>query len=135
MKKALEAIGSSGKYQKIVIAIMGFSWVATTFSVMINSFIFMNPVFKCGDLELPEPEACLRPGYCKIVNDYSGVYEAGLYCEESQTRATIQGMYAIGCLIGVLVVAILSDIKGRRFSILLSLISGILGTICLLKGI
>ena len=80
MKRALNEVGSSGKYQIIAIAILGFSWVVVTYSVMINSFIFMNPVFMCGSSEFPEPEACIRPGYCKIINAYTGVYEAGLYC-------------------------------------------------------
>lgn len=114
---------------------MTLSWILITYSVMINSFIFMNPVFHCGGLELPEPEACQRPGFCKILNDYTGVYYAGIYCESRQVRSMIQGIYPLGCLLGVLVVSVLSDIKGRRFSILFSIVNGIVGTLCLLKGI
>lgn len=80
VRRAVDRVGSFGVYQKVLIALMSLAWILITYSVMINSFVFMNPLFMCGSQELPEPVACLHPRTCRIQNDYTGVYEAGLYC-------------------------------------------------------
>ena len=49
IRSALDKVGSTGHYQKTIIVIFSFSWVLITYSTMINSYIFMNPLFICND--------------------------------------------------------------------------------------
>ena len=54
VKKAIHKVGSSGKYQIFLILLMCIVWTQITFSGMINSYVFMNPVFKCNGKITPE---------------------------------------------------------------------------------
>ena len=53
LKKSISLINSTGKYQIAVISLMCFVWVLITFSGMINSYVFMNPIFSCNDKVRP----------------------------------------------------------------------------------
>ena len=45
IKKSISLIGSTGKYQIFIIVLMCLVWTQITFSGMINSYVFMNPIF------------------------------------------------------------------------------------------
>ena len=55
-------------------------------------------------------------------NDYTLTAKNGLYCgEKADDRNLIQSMVGLGSLFGVIIVNILSDFIGRKFSYLLSI--------------
>lgn len=61
---------------------MSVIWIVSTFSATIGAFIFMNPLFTCGNESKTEVEACLNIKQCHVENDFTGAYYMGLYCEQ-----------------------------------------------------
>lgn len=47
VKNALEAIGSRGKYQKLLIVYLFFIAAEVNYLLFGPTFIFMNPLFEC----------------------------------------------------------------------------------------
>jgi MFS family permease len=65
------------------------------------------------------------------VNPYTITAYAKLYCgDEKNTRALIQSMLGIGAILGVLLINLISDYQGRKFSFILALLLGGLSVIC-----
>jgi MFS family permease len=63
-------------------------------------------------------------------NDYTITAYTKLYCDDKKVlRELIQSMLGIGACLGVLFVNFVSDLKGRKFSFIFSLLSGILATL------
>ena len=42
------------------------------------------------------------------------VAEVGLYCEKNWARVTIQSIFPLGSFIGLLIMNVISDTRGRR---------------------
>lgn len=53
-----------------------------------------------------------------------------LYCKKQFERVSYQTMFSIGSLIGLICMNIIADTKGRRISVILSLILANIGCIC-----
>jgi hypothetical protein len=47
----------------------------------------------------------------------------------------LQSIFAFGCMIGVIVIPIINDLKGRKFSIFICLLSMVMGDLGLFIGI
>lgn len=65
----------------------------------------------------------VRCGYIFFneVNDFTIVYKMKLYCEQQYKRSIIQSSLSIGSLLGLLVMNVVSDFKGRKFALLMDL--------------
>ena len=64
------------------------------------------------------------------VNDFTITAYAGLYCENQTYRNLIQSTLYIGSVIGLFIMNMLSDTKGRKFSFVLSLAIANVGVLC-----
>lgn len=95
----------------------------------------MNPLFVCNGIDTTEPNACLDLRKCSITNDFTAVFRNELYCEKQNIRSTIQSIFALGLVIGMIVMPILGDIFGRRIVLLLVFATGITAMSTLLIAI
>jgi hypothetical protein len=55
-----------------------------------------------------------------LVNGYTVTAENKLYCELKGQRQAIQTMFGVGAVLGVLLVNLVSDYRGRKFSLMQS---------------
>ena len=70
----------------------------------------------------------------EIVNDYTITGQIKLYCGDKKTdRNTIQSMFGVGAAIGILLNNFISDVQGRKFSLIIALLMQILSVYCNLK--
>jgi hypothetical protein len=69
--------------------------------------------------------------YIDLVNSFTIVKYAGLFCNGQVDRNIIQVALAVGSIIGSFVMNFVSDVKGRRFSMIVALSVGIVGTACI----
>lgn len=65
-----------------------------------------------------------------LVNDFTITAYAGLYCENQTYRNLIQSTLYIGSIMGLFIMNMLSDTKGRKFSFTLSLAIANVGILC-----
>lgn len=61
--------------------------------------------------------------FYSLVDDFTVVADIGLYCGKSWARVTIQSIFPLGSFIGLLIMNVISDTRGRRQAFL-----GALGT-------
>lgn len=54
-------------------------------------------------------------------NDYTIVAKMGLYCSQQYKRSIIQSSLSVGSLLGLVIMNVLSDLKGRRYALLADL--------------
>lgn len=55
----------------------------------------------------------------------------GLYCDKQGERDAIQALLSIGSLVGLIVMNVVSDIRGRKFVLIIDLIIAVLGSLCI----
>ena len=136
IKHHLETIcKNSNRYQVQIIFIMCLVWVSITYTSMIGAFVFMNPLIECDGKPTVEHEACQKIEQCTITNQFTATYTHKLICEQESSRLQIQSVFAMGCLIGLFCLPMMSDWKGRKFSLTLGLLLDIFGTGVLLMGL
>ena len=70
-----------------------------------------------------------------MTNDFTAAYKNNLFCDKELIRSTIQSIFGLGYIIGKVSFPLIADIIGRRKSILIVLLLGILAMISLLLGI
>ena len=58
-----------------------------------------------------------------------------LYCEDQYKRSIIQSSLSIGSLFGLILMNIVSDIKGRKFALMVDLIIAIVSAACINNAI
>jgi len=124
MDEALEAVGSSGKYQIILATIIIFaSPMALLLSLSFPLFTSL-PKFTCLDLPTNTFLLCSHQDYCLKDNlsrsiDYSKsinnfVLEFELYCEDEYFIGLIASSYFIGVITGTIMLSRVPDIFGRE---------------------
>jgi MFS family permease len=59
----------------------------------------------------------------------------GLYCDNRYMRMMLQSIFSIGSIIGTIYIPMLNDLKGRKFSFYVTLLTTLIGDIGLLIGI
>lgn len=67
---------------------------------------------------------------CYLVNDFTITAYADLYCDNQTYRNLIQSTLYIGSVMGLFIMNMLSDTKGRKFSFLLSWGIANIGILC-----
>lgn len=72
---------------------------------------------------------------CIIENDFTAVVKNKLYCDKLQIRSTIQSIFALGLVIGMIAVPLGGDIFGRRRTIIANFTVGIVGFSILIVAI
>ena len=132
---AVLMVSDNQRYQRRLMMVSILISIQIALANLINTTIFTNPVFKCGDVITKESVACLSLEECSVENDYTGTYQAGLICENSSTRMNIQALFTPGLIMGMFVFSLLCDLKGRRFSILLLMVTLTISQILLFFGI
>lgn len=65
-----------------------------------------------------------------IVNSFTIVYKMKLYCAQQYKRSIIQSSLSIGSLLGLIIMNVVSDLKGRRFALLVDLLLAITSSFC-----
>lgn len=55
-----------------------------------------------------------------FLNDFTGTYAAGLYCEGQEKRSLVQSTFFIGIFVGMFLLAMISDAKGRKRALLIA---------------
>lgn len=55
----------------------------------------------------------------------------GLYCDRQGERDAIQALLSIGSLVGLIVMNVVSDIRGRKFVLIIDLVIAVLGSLCI----
>ncbi len=61
IQKAMQTVGDRGRYQLILLFIFIVIYTELSLILLGSSFIYMNPVFDCGDgMDVTEDEACSR---------------------------------------------------------------------------
>ena len=73
-------LGSTKKYQIIQGVIMSLCWVVIAFLIIVGLFVFMNPVFKCGNDVTEEDDACRDLTKCYISNKFTATSYRGIVC-------------------------------------------------------
>jgi Na+/melibiose symporter-like transporter len=68
------------------------------------------------------------------VNDYTGTFYAGLYCNNRDVRMWLQSIFAIGTVICITFIPIISDSKGKKFAFFLALLAMLIGDVGLFLG-
>lgn len=53
-----------------------------------------------------------------------------LYCEQQYKRSIIQSSLSIGSLLGLIIMNIVSDLKGRKTALLIDLCLGVSSSLC-----
>ena len=81
---ALEKAGNQHFYQKMLLIWICLAWAIDCFLVVGPSFYYMNPIFDCESENgyVDEDIACSKLSECRLVNDYTIVAYAGLYCDK-----------------------------------------------------
>jgi MFS family permease len=97
--------------------------------------VFTNPLFTCRGSQATESYACLNLDTCTFGNPSTGTYSADLYCQHRDARMVIQSIFAIGCILGMLTIPLLGDLKGKKFGTAASIASMLTGNLLLLAGI
>lgn len=69
-----------------------------------------------------------------VANDYTVTATSRLICELKVERQTIQLMFGVGAIIGVIVVNFSSDLYSRKFSVMLGIVAQVVSTFLLLLG-
>jgi len=64
------------------------------------------------------------------VNDFTITSDLELYCHLQWARLTIQSIFSIGSFVGLMVINLVSDTRGRRVAILLDLSIAVIGVLC-----
>lgn len=59
----------------------------------------------------------------------------GLYCDKQGERDAIQALLSIGSLVGLIVMNVVSDIRGRKFVLIIDLIIAVLGSLCMIHSL
>ena len=54
----------------------------------------------------------------------------GLYCDGQVDRNLIQSMSSVGSVVGLLVINFYSDVQGKKKAMILTLLIGMLSTLC-----
>lgn len=99
----------------------------------------MNPVFNCTSEDGPVSEeiACPKIDECHISiflfiidNDFTLTAHSELYCDRQSSRDIIQSSLFVGSVLGLFIMNMVSDIKGRKFGFIVSLISAEVGVGC-----
>ena len=111
------------------------TWAIIGYAMMINSFVFQNPLFECNGERVTEVVACQNMERCVIINDYTAVAYAHLYCERELLREWIQTSAFIGMCIAPFLITLTANKIGRRRAYFLNLLLGLWGIISLLVGI
>ncbi len=70
-----------------------------------------------------------------LVNDFTIVAYSQLYCDRQIERNMIQAALPIGSILGLLIMNVISDLKGRRFALIIALSVAIAGIICWINTI
>lgn len=63
-------------------------------------------------------------------NEFTLTADMGLYCDMASARVLIQSIFPIGSFIGLIVVNLLSDTRGRKFAFQLTLSICLVGILC-----
>ena len=113
---------------KAVVAGAGDLSTVMPFLILGPSFYYMDPIFDCKSETgyVDEEVACPKLSECRLVNDYTIVAYAGLYCDQQSERSMIQSALPIGSFFGLLLMNYLSDQKGRKVAIVLDMFIGLL---------
>ena len=64
------------------------------------------------------------------MNDFTITAYAGLYCDKQIYRDVIQSCLYIGSVLGLIFMNLIADTFGRKLSIIASLISATMGSLC-----
>ena len=128
VRQALEKAGNEHFYQKMLLIWICLAWVIDTFLILGPSFYYMDPIFDCKSESgyVDEEVACSKLSECRLVNDYTIVAYAGLYCDKQAERSIIQSALPIGSFAGLLLMNLLSDQKGRKVAIVSDMFIGLL---------
>lgn len=115
-------------------------WTQIAFNSLINSMVFTNPLFLCTSKNgtqtySNENYACMNLDTCQYENSFTATFAAGLYCSNRYMRMMIQSVFAIGCVIGMLVMPIICDIQGRKLTTNMTIFLLLLGNLILFSGI
>ena len=62
-----------------------------------------------------------------LENDYTITAYAGLYCDKQTDRALIQSFLYMGSVIGLFVMNVVSDTKGRKFGFMIAMTTATIG--------
>ena len=134
-KKVLQKLGKKPTYQYLIVAFVLLAYTLVVFNTMIGSFVFMNPLIECGGVSSTEEEACEHFDECQVTNDFTAAYKNDLFCDKELIRSTIQSVFGLGYIIGKICFPLVADIIGRRKSILIAILFGIIAMSSLLLGI
>ena len=63
-------------------------------------------------------------------NDFTITKYMGLYCDRQGQRDAIQSLLSIGSLVGLVVMNFVSDLRGRKFVLIIDLIVAVFGSLC-----
>ena len=141
---ALDVVGNAHRYQKVILALLCLYRFVFSYIVLGSSYIFIVPHFKCtstGNRIIQEIEACpiieqcsICTQSCYLVSTYSVTASARLYCDKENDRNLISSSLFIGKILGLVLMNLVADRYGRRFSFLLSLYLALLGSIVVTAG-
>lgn len=135
ISKIVSLVSSTENYQTQLFNFLCIIWSQIALSALINPMIFTNPLFKCSGAIGTESYACKHQELCVYENSFTATYDAGLYCEHRNMRMTIQSIYGIGCIVGMLTVPIFADLKGKKMAVNIALLCMLGGGFFILIGI
>lgn len=106
-------------------------------NALINPVIFTNPLFMMDGKKMTEAYCCMpeNKDHCEFVNDYTGTYYAGFYCELRDVRMMLQAVLAIGSILGFFIIPLISDLKGKKVAMIVCLLCMLSGNLGIFFGI
>lgn len=122
ISKAVTLVSASEKYQTKLFIFLCFCWSQLALSGLLNPMVFTNPLFFCEGVKSTEAYSCSNLDKCEYRNNFTGTFFAGLYCENRNARMTLQTIFAAGCILGVFLMPMISDLKGKKMTVRLCLL-------------
>jgi hypothetical protein len=114
---------------------MCLAWSEVALSAILNPMVLTNPLFFCDGVKSTEAYSCANLDKCEYKNNFTGTFRAGLYCENRDARMTLQTLVGLGCILGVFTMPLISDSRGKRIALGLSLLAILIGALLILLGI
>lgn len=70
-----------------------------------------------------------------LVNDFTITKYMGLYCDRQHERDLIQSLLSVGSLLGLVLMNLLSDLRGRRLALFIDLVIAVISSFRKYKNI
>lgn len=135
-QKALKVAGDEDWYQIRTTVLLAIQWTVIAFILQGQPFLFLSPSFQCKDAngnfyKCNQKDSCNQSDndWEKAVvwpgSDDTLVVHFNLYCDRGYLQSLCQSVFFLCSNIATLIFSFLSDVKGRKYIILVTYVIGV----------